>query len=79
MDMMMSQKEAVRAQVMELLTTGKIDKQQAARRLAVSIRQIKRIVKRYREAGLAGLLSNKRGVASNRRITEATRLLVVEV
>ena len=46
MDMMMSQKEAVRAQVMELLTTGKIDQKQAALRLSVSVRQIKRIVKR---------------------------------
>ena len=78
MDMMMSQKEAVRAQVMELLTTGKIDQQQAARRLAVSVRQIKRIVKRYREAGLAGLISKKRGTPSNRRLADATRQLVIE-
>ena len=78
MGMMMSQKEAVRAQVMELLTTGKIDQKQAALRLAVSVRQIKRIVKRYREAGLAGLISKKRGTPSNRRLTDAMRQMAIE-
>ena len=46
MDQMMSQKEAIRAQVMELLTAGKIDQKEAGNRLAVSVRQIKRIVRR---------------------------------
>ena len=44
MDKMMSQKEAIRAQVMELLAAGKIDQQEAGKRLAVSVRQIKRIL-----------------------------------
>ncbi len=35
MDMMMSQKEAKRAQVIELLTAGKIDQKEAGKRLAV--------------------------------------------
>lgn len=78
MDMMMSQKEAVRAQIMELLTAGKIDQKEAAGRLDVSVRQIKRIVKRYRAVGLPGLISKKRGLPSNRRMPDATRLLAVE-
>ena len=36
----MSQKEAKRAQVIELLTAGKIDQKEAGKRLAVSVRQI---------------------------------------
>ena len=60
MDKMMSQKEAIRAQVMALLAAGKIDQQEAGKRLAVSVRQIKRIVRRYRTAGLPGLISKKR-------------------
>ena len=52
MDKMMSQKEAIRAQVMELLTAGKIDQKEAGKWLAVSVRQIKRIVRRYRTEGL---------------------------
>ena len=78
MDIMMSQKEAIRAQIMELLTAGKIDQQEAAKRLNLGARQVKRIVKRYRAAGLLGLISKKRGVPSNRLITEATRLLAIE-
>ena len=78
MDIMMSQKEAVRGQVMELLSAGKVDQKEAARRLDVSVRQIKRIVKLYRTTGLPGLISKKRGIPSNRRMTDATRLLVTE-
>ena len=78
MDKMMSQQKAIGAQVMERLTAGKIDQKEACKRLDVSVRQIKRIVKRYRAAGLQGLLSKKRGIPSNRRMTETTRQLAVE-
>ncbi|CAG9932306.1 protein of unknown function [Candidatus Nitrotoga arctica] len=57
MDMMMSQKEAKRGQVMELLLAGKIDQKEAGKMLAVSVRQIKRILRRYRTLGLPGLIS----------------------
>ena len=79
MDIMMSQKEAKRAQVMELLTAGKIDQKEAGQRLAVSVRQIKRIVRRYRATGLAGLISKKRGQPSNRRLDERTKQLSIEL
>ena len=46
MDKMMSQKEAIRAQVMELLSAGEIDQKEAGKRLSVSVRQIRRIVKK---------------------------------
>ena len=74
----MSQQEVIRAQVMELLTAGKIFQKEAGKMLDVSVRQIKRIVKRYRAAGLQGLLSKKRGIPSNQRMTETTRQLAVE-
>ena len=79
MDMMMSQKEAKRAQIMELLTAGKIDQKEAGKRLAVSVRQIKRIVRRYRAAGLSGLISKKRGQPSSRRLDDETKRLSVEL
>ena len=53
----MSQKEAIRGQVMELLMAGKIYQKDASQRLDVSVRQIKRIVKRYRASILMGLRS----------------------
>ena len=79
MDMMMSQKEAIRAQVMELLTADKIDQKEAGKRLSVSVRQIKRIVRRYRTEGLPGLMSKKRGIPSNRRLNEVTKRLSIEL
>ena len=79
MDMMMSQKEAKRAQVMELLTAGKIDQKEAGKRLTVSVRQIRRIVRRYRSEGLPGLVSKKRGRSSNRRLDEETKRLSTEL
>ena len=79
MDIMMSQKEAKRAQVMELLTAGKISQSEASKRLAVSVRQIKRIVRRYRAEGLAGLISKQRGQPSNRRLNEETKRLSTEL
>jgi transposase len=79
MDTMMTQKEAERAQAMELLTAGKIDQKEAGKRLSVSVRQIKRIVRRYRREGLAGLISKKRSRSSNRRLDEGKKRLCVEL
>ena len=43
------------------------------------MRQIKRIVRRYRTLGIAGLISKKRGQASNRRLSEETKHLSIEL
>lgn len=56
----MSQKEVNRAQVLDLLEASRIDQREAAKRLGITVRQIKRIVKRYRAEGLHGLVSKKR-------------------
>ena len=64
---------------MELLTAGKIDQKEAGKRLAVSVRQIKRIVRRYRTEVLPGLMSKKRGTTSNRRLSEDTKHLSIEL
>ena len=79
MGMMMSQKEAKRGQVMELLAAGKVDQKGAGKMLAVSVRQIKRILRRYRTAGLPGLISKKRGRASNRRVGETIRATAIKL
>ena len=75
----MSQKEAIRAQVMEHLTAGKIDQKEAGKRLSVSVRQIRRIMQRYRTEGLPGLMSKERGTPSNRRLNEVTKRLSIEL
>jgi transposase len=75
----MSQKEVNRAQVLDLLEASRIDQREAAKRLGITVRQIKRIVKRYRAEGLHGLVSKKRGLASNRRLNETTRATAMKM
>jgi transposase len=71
----MSQKEVKRAQILDLLIEGKISQQEASKRLGVTTRQVRRLTRRYQAAGLAGLVSKKRGRASNRRLDEFDGLL----
>jgi hypothetical protein len=47
---------------------GKLTQSEAATRLKVSIRQVKRLKRSYAVDGSAGLISKKRGQPSNRRI-----------
>ncbi len=74
MDERMSMDEARRSQVLGLLDAGSINQTEAARRLGISPRQVRRITRRYQTAGLPGLISRKRGVPSNRRLDEGVRL-----
>jgi len=79
MDEQMSQKEVKRAQVLDMLKEDKISQQEASKRMGVSARQVRRLAKRYQAEGLGGLISKKRGRASNRRLDEATRTAVIEL
>ena len=47
--------------------------------MGVTVRQTRRILKRYRTLGIAGLISKKRGQASNRRLSEETKQLSIEL
>ncbi|WP_434782127.1 ISNCY family transposase [Ferrovum myxofaciens] len=66
----MSQKEVKRAQMLDVLIEGKIDQQEAARRLGITTRQLRRLTRCYREEGLKGLISKKRNRPSNRQLNE---------
>ena len=79
MGTLMSHQEAKRAQVLERLKEGKIKQQEASKQMEVTTRQVRRLAKRYQTEGLAGLVSKKRGAASNRRLDEATRATAVEL
>ena len=79
MDKLMSQKEAKKAQVLELLKEHKISRQEASKRLGITTRQVRRLTKRYQTAGLAGLVSQKRGRASNRRLNETLRAQAIDL
>lgn len=67
----MSDKELLRSQLMAQLVEGKLSQREAASRLGVSLRQVKRLKRSYVEAGAVGLISRKRGQPSNRRVAPA--------
>ena len=64
---------------MDLLRERKISQQETSKRMGVSIRQVRRLAKRYRVEGLSGLVSKKRGRASNRRLDETVRATANEL
>ena len=75
----MSHKELERITVVERCTTKALRQQEGAGLLGISTRQLRRLIKRFRENGVAGLASQHRGHLSNNRIAEAVRLQTLEL
>ena len=69
----MRRKERDRLKVVAALAEGRLRQVEAARRLRLSVRQVRRILGRYRAEGDAGLVHRTRGRASNRRIGDPVR------
>jgi len=69
----MSIKEAGRLSVMRQVDKKVLTLKKGGTELGLSLRQIKRVRKRYLSQGEKGLISLKRGKASNRRINEGVR------
>jgi transposase len=76
----MSSKELARKTEVERVLDHRITQREAASKLGVSERQIRRILQRYRQEGDGGLVSRKRGKPSNRRtdteVREAVRRFI---
>lgn len=64
----MSHQELSRVDVMQRLKDKTLTQREAARILDLSLRQIKRLRRSYKDAGAAGLISKKRGQPSNHRL-----------
>ena len=75
---MMSRKELDRAGVIRQVDEKKLKQGQAATQLGITARQVRRLVKRYRTKGEVGLISSRRGQASNHRLEESTRLQAMD-
>jgi len=69
----MSRKEIDRLEVMQKLDGKQMSQKEAARILQISMRQVKRLLRRYREHGATGLILKHRGHRSNNRLPEATK------
>jgi len=75
----MSQREVKRLQVIQGVLEGRVRQRQAARVLGVSPRQIRRLVRRVRADGAAGLCHGSRGKPSNRRIAPRRKARVLKL
>ena len=64
----MSKKELTRLEVMHRLKEKRLTQKEAAQMLGLSTRQIKRLWRAYRKQGAKGLVSSRRGKASNNRL-----------
>lgn len=69
----MSGKEIDRLTVVMSSAEGKIRRKEAAGILRITDRQLRRLVKGYKEIGKLALISRKRGAVSNNRISEDKR------
>lgn len=75
----MSHRELDRVELIRAVVRRDLTQRQAAGQLQVTTRQVKRLVRRYRAAGAAGLVSRRRGRPSNNRIDDAVKAQVVDL
>lgn len=75
----MSTKETERITVMDNLIEKRIKQKHAARQLGISIRQVQRMLKRYKREGAAGLVHLGRGRESNRAIPRNEKDRVISI
>ena len=66
----MSTKELSRLEVMQRLSKKQMSQSEAGTILGLRVRQIKRLLKAYRQQGAVGLVSKQRGRKSNNRLSE---------
>lgn len=75
----MSVKETERITVMDNLIEKRIKQKHAARQLNISIRQVQRILKRYKRDGTVGLVHLGRGMVSNRTVPQKEKDRVINI
>jgi len=69
----MAAAERERAHVVRLVVARKLNQREAAERLGMTVRQVKRLVRSWRKDGDAGLVSKQRGRVSPSRMDPATQ------
>lgn len=73
----MSEKAVKRHEVLALVEAGAVLQKEGAHRLGVTERQMRRIVKRFRQEGVTGLNSKRYGLKPGNAISEAVRQQVL--
>ena len=69
----MSEKEIDRLQIMTQLEKKQLTQRQAGEQLGLSVRQVKRLVRRYRLEGPGGLVNKSRGKPSHNRLSDEVK------
>lgn len=69
----MSQKEIKRLEVLQWVSSQQISQVEAAKKLGLSTRQVRRLQASYKMHGAQGLISKRRGKASPRRLSESLK------
>jgi transposase len=75
----MSAKEMSRLEVMQRITEKRLTQKEASGILGLNVRQIRRLVSRYRQSGASGLVSQRRGKPSNHQISVAVKQTVLDL
>ena len=75
----MSASERERLRVIHAVSKGLLWQGEAAERLGLSVRQVKRLLRRWRVLGDAGLISRQRGRRSPRRLEASKRARIEEL
>lgn len=73
----MSTKETERIAIMDKLVAKQIKQKHASSQLGISIRQVQRLVKRYKLEGISGLIHQSRGRVGNRTFTKEKKDQIV--
>jgi transposase len=69
----MSERELARGEWIARVVSGTCPQKRAAKKLGLSVRQIKRLCKKYRSEGISGIAHKGRGKISNRKISADRR------
>jgi transposase len=75
----MSDKEITRMQVMTQLEKKQLTQRMAAEQLKISVRQVKRIWRRYQEKGAEGLVNKSRGKPGHNKLREEIKKKAMEL
>ena len=78
-ELRLSMRESDRVGVIREVVERRLRQREAAVRLGLGVRQVKRLAARYRERGAAGLVSGHRGRRSNNAIDASVRREVLEL
>jgi len=75
----LNMRELDRLKVIQAIVEMGLKPGRAAERLGLTVRQVERLVTRYRESGAAGLPSRKRGNPGNRKLDEGLALRALTI